>query len=276
MAEILKITDLHVATAEGKEILRGVNLEIKRGEVHALMGPNGSGKSTLGYAIMGHPSYVVTKGSITLDGADVLEMEPNQRARAGIFLAFQRPMSIPGVKMADFLRHATTNVRRPDRKEGEELIPMRDFRKELNAKMEQLRIDKEFARRYVNDGFSGGEMKRAEILQLAMLRPKFAILDETDSGLDVDAVRLASQSIADIGGKEMGILIITHHEHLLEHNRPDFTHVMLGGRIVETGGPELAVELHKKGYDRIRAAYPTAAADEAAMQDPKAEPIGSR
>ena len=156
-------------------------------------------------------------------------------------------MAIPGVKMADFLRHATTNVRRPDRKEGEELIPMREFRKELNDKMEQLRMDPEFARRYVNDGFSGGEMKRAEILQLAMLRPKFAILDETDSGLDVDAVRLASQSIAEIGGEEMGILIITHHEQLLEHNRPDFTHVMLGGRIVETGGPELAVELHKQG-----------------------------
>ncbi|HEY2893899.1 MAG TPA: Fe-S cluster assembly ATPase SufC [Pirellulales bacterium] len=269
MAETLKISDLHVATSDGKEILRGVNLELRRGEVHALMGPNGSGKSTLGYAIMGHPGYEVTSGSITLDGLDVLAMEPNERARAGIFLAFQRPMSIPGVKMADFLRHAATNVRRPERKEGEELIPMREFRKELNAKMDQLRMDKEFARRYVNEGFSGGEMKRAEILQLAMLRPKFAILDETDSGLDVDAVRLASQSIADIGGTEMGILIITHHEHLLEHNRPDFTHVMLGGRIVETGGPELAVELHKQGYDRIRAAYPSAAADEAAMKDQK-------
>jgi Fe-S cluster assembly ATP-binding protein len=167
--------------------------------------------------------------------------------------------------MADFLRHAASNVRRPDRREGEELVPMRQFRAELRAEMEKLRIDPEFARRYVNDGFSGGEMKRAEILQMAVLRPKFAILDETDSGLDVDAVRLASQSIAQIGGRNMGILIITHHEQLLEHNQPDFTHVMLGGRIVETGGPELAEELHKQGYDRIRAAHPEVVADEAAM-----------
>lgn len=267
--EKLVIQDLHVAV-EDREILKGVNLEIGRGEVHALMGPNGSGKSTLGYAIMGHPSYEVTGGSIELveaDGTrkDILAMEPDERARVGLFLAFQRPMAIPGVRVADFLRHAVSNVRNPDRKEGQELVPMKDFRRELKAKMSELQMDADFARRYVNDGFSGGEMKRAEILQLAMLAPRFAVLDETDSGLDADAVRLASESIARIGGAEMGILIITHHEQLLEHNIPLQTHVMLGGRIVESGGPELAAELHKRGYERIRASYPEAAAAEEAM-----------
>jgi Fe-S cluster assembly ATP-binding protein len=233
---------------------------MRRGETHALMGPNGSGKSTLGLAIMGHPQYEVTDGSIELNGENLLEMEVDERARRGLFYAFQRPVAIPGVKMADFLRHATTNVRNPDRKEGEELIPMREFRKELKSRMEQLRIDPEFARRYVNDGFSGGEMKRAEILQLAMLQPRFAVLDETDSGLDADAVRLASQSIAEIGRQKIGLLIITHHDKLLEHNPPEYTHVMLGGKIVETGGADLARELHSRGYDRIRQSYPEAAA----------------
>jgi Fe-S cluster assembly ATP-binding protein len=263
MTDTLKIDNLH-AGVEGKPILHGVNLVIRRGETHALMGPNGSGKSTLGLVIMGHPKYEVTAGTMTLNGEDLLEKSADERARLGLFYAFQRPVAIPGVKMADFLRHAATNVRHPERKEGEELMPMREFRKELKGKMEQLRMDPEFARRYVNDGFSGGEMKRAEILQLAMLQPKIAILDETDSGLDADAVRLASQSIAEIGREKMGLLIITHHDKLLEHNPPDFTHVMLGGRIVETGGIDLANELHTQGYDRIRQAYPDA--DEANRQ----------
>jgi len=271
MTDTLRIKNLHVSVNE-RPILKGVDLVIQRGETHALMGPNGSGKSTLGFAIMGHPNYDVTDGSIELvkeDGTvlDIHAMEADERARAGVFMAFQRPMAIPGVKMADFLRHAATNIRKPDRKEGEELIPMREFRQELKNRMAQLKMNPDFARRYVNEGFSGGEMKRAEILQLAVLQPKFAILDETDSGLDADAVRLASQSIAEIGGENMGILIITHHEQLLEHNHPDKTHVMLGGRIVETGGPELAAELHKKGYERIRAAYPEAAPEERAMAE---------
>jgi Fe-S cluster assembly ATP-binding protein len=257
MNETLRISDLRVNVA-GKPILHGVNLEIRRGAIHALMGPNGSGKTTLGFAIMGHPGYKVTGGRVELDGVNLLELEPHERARRGLFMAFQRPVAIPGVRLADFLRHAATNIQRPERKEGEELLPMRQFRRELREQMELLKMDPEFARRYVNDGFSGGEMKRAEILQMALLRPKFAILDETDSGLDVDAVRLASQSIATIGRREMGILIITHHDKLLEHNRPDFTHVILGGRIVESGGPELAVRLHREGYDAVRAAHPEA------------------
>ncbi len=274
MSDTLTIRDLHVAV-DGKPILRGVNLTMQRGETHALMGPNGSGKSTLGLAISGHPKYEVTQGTIELNGRDVLELAPDQRARSGIFMAFQRPVAIPGVKMADFLRHATTNIRQPDRKEGEELIPMREFRKELKSKMQQLQMEVEFARRYVNDGFSGGEMKRAEILTLAMLQPKFAILDETDSGLDADAVRLAAESIAEIGREKMGLLIITHHDKLLVHNPPDFTHVMLGGRIVETGGIDLATELHGQGYERIRNAYPQDDAENQAMlEKEKPQSIG--
>ena len=252
MSETLRITDLHVSV-EGKPILNGINLEIGRGEVHALMGPNGSGKTTLGLAIMGHPAYQVTSGRVELGELNLLAMEPDQRA-AGRYLSGLSAARGAARCQDVRLPSARRNERPlPRRKESDDLIPMREFRRELEATMERLRMEPEFARRYVNVGFSGGETKRAEILQLATLRPKFAILDETDSGLDADAVRLASRSIAEIGGHEMGILIITHHEQLLEHNRPDFTHVILDGRIVQTGGPELAADLHKHGYDRIRA-----------------------
>lgn len=261
MTSLLKIEDLHVSVA-GKPILKGVNLELKQGEVHALMGPNGSGKSTLAYALAGHPKYEITSGSIDIGGVNLVELDASARARLGIFLAFQYPVTIPGVKVADFLRHAVTNVRNPDRKEGEGLIPMKDFRKELRSRMEELGMDTDFARRYLNDGFSGGEKKRMEILQLAMLQPKFAILDETDSGLDSDAVRVVSEGVAKLAGPNMGVLIITHHERLLEFNRPHRTHVMLAGRIVETGDASLAKELHDHGYAGIRSRHPDIAAEE--------------
>jgi len=263
MTSVLSITDLHVAVASGKTpILKGVDLEIRPGEIHALMGPNGSGKSTLAYALAGHPLYEITGGSVEIDGEDLLAMDANQRARAGIFLAFQYPVTIPGVKVADFLRHAVSNIRNPERKEGEGLIPMREFRTQLLEQMDDLGLDHEFARRYLNDGFSGGEKKRMEILQLAMLRPRFALLDETDSGLDSDAVRVVSEGIARLVGPETGVLIITHHERLLEFNRPHYAHVMLAGRIVETGDAALAHELHEEGYAAVRERHPEVAAEE--------------
>lgn len=238
-------------------------MEIKQGEIHALMGPNGSGKSTLAYALAGHPNYSVTGGKIEVDGIDVTEMEADERARLGMFLAFQYPVVIPGVKVADFIRHAVSNIRNPDRKEGEGLVGMREFRKEIRSRMEELGMDVEFARRYLNEGFSGGEKKRMEILQMAMLQPKFAILDETDSGLDSDAVKVVSEGLAKLSGPQMGVLIITHHERLLEFNPPKFTHVMLGGRIVETGDAALAADLHANGYASIRERHPDAAAENA-------------
>jgi Fe-S cluster assembly ATP-binding protein len=267
MSSVLKISDLHVSVGE-TPILKGVNIEIRQGEIHALMGPNGSGKSTLAYALAGHPNYHVTDGTIEIDGVNITEMEADERARLGMFLAFQYPVVIPGVKVADFLRHAVSNIRNPDRKEGEGLIGMREFRKEIRERMDELGMDQEFARRYLNDGFSGGEKKRMEILQMAMLQPRFAILDETDSGLDSDAVRVVSEGLARLSGPQMGVLIITHHERLLEFNPPQFTHVMLGGRIVETGDASLAHDLHANGYATVRQRHPDAAAENARAEQP--------
>jgi len=266
MSSVLKVEKLCVSIDE-KLILKGVDLEVRQGEIHALMGPNGSGKSTLAYALMGHPKYELVDGKISIDGESLNELEPDARARRGLFLAFQYPVTVPGVKVADFLRHAVTNVRNPNRKEGEGLIPMREFRAELKARMQELGIEPEFARRYLNDGFSGGEKKRMEILQLAMLRPKFAILDETDSGLDSDAVRFVSEAISRLAGPDMAIIIITHHERLLEFNRPQNTHVLLAGRVVERGDARLAHELHDQGYAGVRQRHPEAAAEEQAAAD---------
>jgi len=265
----LVIKDLH-ATVEDKPILQGVNLTIRQGEVHALMGPNGSGKSTLAYAIAGHPHYKITGGDILLNGESILGLAPDERAKAGLFLAFQYPTAIPGVSMANFLRQAVSAVRgytdkakrsvaeggsasaRSAAPIGSELMPMRDFRKELTEKMDKLHVDAAFARRYLNDGFSGGEKKRAEILQMAMLEPKIAVLDETDSGLDIDALRVVAEGVNSLIGPDMGALLITHYQRLLDYIKPDFVHVFYNGRIVLSGGPELALELEAKGYDWIK------------------------
>jgi Fe-S cluster assembly ATP-binding protein len=264
MTTELAVRDLRVSV-QGKPILQGVNLTVRQGEVHALMGPNGSGKSTLAYAIAGHPHYEITSGDILLNGQSILLLEPDERAKAGIFLAFQYPTAIPGVSMANFLRQAASAVRGyTDRAKqtvveggsakpiGSELIPMRDFRKELSSKMDQLHIDPVFARRYLNDGFSGGEKKRAEILQMAMLEPKIAILDETDSGLDIDALRVVADGVNSLIGPDLGVLMITHYQRLLNYIKPHFVHVFYNGCVVRSGGPELAQDLEERGYQWIR------------------------
>ncbi|RBP91314.1 iron-regulated ABC transporter ATPase subunit SufC [Cytobacillus firmus] len=243
---VLTIKDLHVAI-EGKEILKGVNLEIKGGEIHAIMGPNGTGKSTLSSAIMGHPKYEVTQGSITLDGENVLEMEVDERARAGLFLAMQYPSEISGVTNADFLRSAINSRL----EEGNEISLMKFIRK-MDSKMEFLEMDLDMAQRYLNEGFSGGEKKRNEILQLMMIEPKIAILDEIDSGLDIDALKVVSKGINEMRGEEFGCLIITHYQRLLNYITPDHVHVMMQGRVVKSGGPELAQRLEAEGYDWIK------------------------
>jgi Fe-S cluster assembly ATP-binding protein len=261
---MFEIVDLH-ASIEDKEILKGVNLTINRGEIHALMGPNGSGKSTLAYVLAGHPAYEVTEGAVRFNGEDVLEMDPDERARLGIFLAFQYPTVIPGVSMANFLRMAVTNVRNARAEaaaiDGGSAAPRmtpREFRRLMKEKMALLRMDDAFATRYLNEGFSGGEKKRAEILQMALLEPTMAILDETDSGLDIDALRVVSEGVNQLAGPEMGILLITHYQRLLNHIKPHFVHIMMDGQIVQEGGPELAHELEAKGYEGLRAALAVA------------------
>ncbi|MEA3337764.1 MAG: Fe-S cluster assembly ATPase SufC [Chloroflexota bacterium] len=262
MTSELEIKDLHVNVADGKlEVLKGVNLTIRQGEVHAVMGPNGSGKSTLAYAIMGHPHYLVTSGDILLDGKSILELSPDERVRQGLFLAFQYPVAVPGVSMANFLRTAVSNVRgytdeSADKEKpgviGSNLMPMREFRRELLDKMDEFHVDRSFARRYLNEGFSGGEKKRVEILQMAMLQPKIAIMDETDSGLDIDALRVVSDGVNKLAGPDLGILLITHYQRILNHVQPDYVHVFYNGRIVKSGGPELALVLEEKGYNWVR------------------------
>ncbi len=249
----LEIRNLHVSI-EGKEILRGVNLTVKQGEVHAIMGPNGTGKSTLSYALMGHPSYTVTEGEAIFKGQNILAMKADERARLGLFLAFQYPVSIPGVTLANFLRTAL-NARRKAVQSDDKGVPIPEFRKMLREKMDLLKMDYSFGGRYLNEGFSGGEKKRAEVLQMATLKPEIAIMDETDSGLDIDALRIVAEGVNALRGPEMGVMLITHYQRILNYITPDYVHIMMNGRIVETGGPELALQLEEHGYEWAREKY---------------------
>jgi Fe-S cluster assembly ATP-binding protein len=257
MSELV-IKDLHV-NVENNEILKGLNLSVRQGEVHAIMGPNGTGKSTLAYALMGHPNYEVTQGEVTLNGEDLLALEPDQRSHLGLFLAFQYPVAIPGVTVANFLRTAL-NSRRKAIDPNDKGIPIPQFRTLLKERMDLLKMDHSFAGRYLNDGFSGGEKKRAEILQMATLKPAFAVLDETDSGLDIDALRIVSEGVNALRGPEFGAVVITHYQRILNYIQPDYVHVMLDGRVVESGGPELALQLEEQGYDWVREKYGAVAA----------------
>jgi Fe-S cluster assembly ATP-binding protein len=256
MTADLIIKNLHVSI-DGQEILKGVDLEINKGEIHAIMGPNGSGKSTLANTLMGHPAYEVTEGEIWFKGQNVIELAPDERSRLGLFLAFQYPSSIPGVSVANFLRTAI-NSRRA-KSEGssnghgqEKGISMRDFRNKLREKMAMLQMDQSFASRYINEGFSGGEKKRMEILQMAMLQPEVAIMDETDSGLDIDALRIVAEGVNQLMSPELAVLVITHYQRILNYIKPDHVHILVNGRIVMSGGSELALQLEEKGYDWVR------------------------
>jgi Fe-S cluster assembly ATP-binding protein len=249
---LLEIKDLRASIAD-KEILKELSLTVRAGEVHAIMGPNGSGKSTLANVLMGNPSYKVTSGTVLFKGQPLLGLKVDERARLGLFLAFQYPVAIPGVTLVNFMRHSVNSVR------GAE-IPIREFRELLFKKMDVLKVDQDFARRYVNDGFSGGEKKRAEMLQMAMLQPSMAVLDETDSGLDIDALRTVADGVNALMNPEMGLLLITHYQRLLNYVKPQFVHVLIDGRIVRSGGPELAEELEQTGYDTMEAELASASA----------------
>ena len=245
---MLQIRNLHAAIAD-KEILKGINLEVKKGEIHAIMGPNGSGKSTLSSVLVGNPSYEVTEGEVLFEGQDLLELEPEERAHLGLFMSFQYPVEIPGVSMVNFMRAALNEKRKA---QGLDPIPAAEFLKLMKQKRELVELDNKLASRSVNEGFSGGEKKRNEIFQMAMLEPKLAILDETDSGLDIDALRIVAKGVNELRSPENATIVITHYQRLLDYIRPDYVHVLYKGRIVRSGGPELALELEQKGYDWIK------------------------
>jgi Fe-S cluster assembly ATP-binding protein len=246
---LLDIRNLHVSLEDGTEIVKGVDLSIELGQVHAVMGPNGSGKSTLAYALMGHPAYEITEGEILFDGENLVELEADERAQRGLFLAFQYPHAVPGVTVTNFLRSAINAIRKA--KAGQDdPVPIPEFRKELLGRMEDLKVTRELASRYINDGFSGGERKKMEMLQLAMLKPRMAILDETDTGLDIDALKVVGEGVEQLIGSDMGALVITHYPRILGFIKADFVHVFSDGRIVHEGGPELADELEREGYDK--------------------------
>ena len=246
---LLEIKNLHVALDDGTEIVRGVDLAVDPNEIHAIMGPNGSGKSTPAYALMGHPGYVITEGEILFDGENVVKMGPDERAQRGIFLAFQYPYAIPGVTVTSFLRSAINAVRKARAGGEDDPVPVPEFRKDVLAAMDDLKVPRELAQRYINDGFSGGEKKRVEILQMAMLKPRMAILDETDSGLDIDALKVVAEGVGRLVGPQMGAVVITHYQRILNYITPDYVHVFVGGSIVEEGGPELAHKLEAEGYE---------------------------
>jgi Fe-S cluster assembly ATP-binding protein len=246
---LLELKNLHVALEDGTEIVKGVDLAVDTNQIHAIMGPNGSGKSTLAYALMGHPAYEITEGRIFFDGHDVTEAEADERAQRGLFLAFQYPHAVPGVSVTSFLRSAINAIRKARAGGEEDPVAIPEFRKELVAAMERLRVPREMANRYLNEGFSGGEKKRVEILQMAMLKPRIAVLDETDSGLDIDALKIVAAGVRELVGPEMGAVVITHYQRILNYIEPDFVHVFVDGRIVEEGGPELAHKLEAEGYE---------------------------